>query len=430
LKLDTKNKGLLAQPYYSGFEIAHDTYQALSSASDGKIYYVLSSESLTKAGQLYSFDPETEKIEWLADLTEACGEGESNTIPQGKSHVPFFEKDGKLYFGTHIGVYEMIEDMERLPVNPMEGVDNYLGGHFLSWDMKNKVMDDLGIVPDGEGVLTMTMDTQRNQIYALTWPSGNFLHLDLNTNELKDCGPISEKGEAGIVGEDYRVLCRSLLVNSENGNVYYTTSDGNIFSYSPNNGAGPAKLDEVHMRRDFFGNYDPKVPGNMGYNWRRIFWHAKDNVAYGIHGNSNYLFKFDPKKAKIELLDRLSSLPSKRSGMYDQFSYGYLGFDLGPDNETVFYLTGGPLSDRPSNDETKQIAKGAAKDLENLHLITYHLPTGTYTDHGPAFYEDGGIPTYVNAIAIDRYENVYTMARMQKPWGEIQDLVKIHYPKK
>jgi len=428
--LDTKNKGLLAQPYYSGFEIAHDTYQALSSASDGKIYYVLSSESLTKAGQLYSFDPETEKIEWLADLTEACGEGESNTIPQGKSHVPFFEKDGKLYFGTHIGVYEMIEDMERLPVNPMEGVDNYLGGHFLSWDMKNKVMDDLGIVPDGEGVLTMTMDTQRNQIYALTWPSGNFLHLDLNTNELKDCGPISEKGEAGIVGEDYRVLCRSLLVNSENGNVYYTTSDGNIFSYSPNNGAGPAKLDEVHMRRDFFGNYDPKVPGNMGYNWRRIFWHAKDNVAYGIHGNSNYLFKFDPKKAKIELLDRLSSLPSKRSGMYDQFSYGYLGFDLGPDNETVFYLTGGPLSDRPSNDETKQIAKGAAKDLENLHLITYHLPTGTYTDHGPAFYEDGGIPTYVNAIAIDRYENVYTMARMQKPWGEIQDLVKIHYPKK
>lgn len=430
MKLDTKNKGLLAQPYYSGFEIAHDTYQALSSASDGKIYYVLSSESLTKAGQLYSFDPETEKIEWLADLTEACGEGESNTIPQGKSHVPFFEKDGKLYFGTHIGVYEMIEDMERLPVNPMEGVDNYLGGHFLSWDMKNKVMDDLGIVPDGEGVLTMTMDTQRNQIYALTWPSGNFLHLDLNTNELKDCGPISEKGEAGIVGEDYRVLCRSLLVNSENGNVYYTTSDGNIFSYSPNNGAGPAKLDEVHMRRDFFGNYDPKVPGNMGYNWRRIFWHAKDNVAYGIHGNSNYLFKFDPKKAKIELLDRLSSLPSKRSGMYDQFSYGYLGFDLGPDNETLFYLTGGPLSDRPSNDGTKQIAKGAAKDLENLHLITYHLPTGTYTDHGPAFYEDGGIPTYVNAIAIDRYENVYTMARMQKPWGEIQDLVKIHYHKK
>tara|TARA_R110002050_G_scaffold74731_2_gene160000 strand:- start:2583 stop:3875 length:1293 start_codon:yes stop_codon:yes gene_type:complete len=430
LESNTKNKGLLAQPYYSGFEIAHDTYQALSSASDGKIYYVLSSESLTKAGQLYSLDPETDKIEWLADLSEACGEIDRNTIPQGKSHVPFFEKDGKLYFGTHIGVYEMIDDMERLPVNPMEGVENYLGGHFLSWDMENKVMEDLAIVPDGEGVLTMTMDTERNQIYALTWPSGNFLHLDLNTSDLKNFGPISEKGEAGVVGEDYRVLCRSILVSPENGNVYYTTSDGNIFCYSPNSMDGPAKLEDVNMRRDFFGSYDPKVPGNMGYNWRRIFWHDEDNVAYGIHGNSNYLFKFDPKNSKIELIERLSSLPSKRMGMYDQFSYGYLGFDLGPDKETLYYLTGGPLTDRPPNDGTKQIAKGAAKNLENLHLVTYHLSTNTYTDHGPAFYEDGSIPTYVNAIAIAKDANVFTMARMQKPWGEIQDLVKIHYPKK
>mgnify|MGYP003665614248 CR=1 FL=1 len=387
MESNTKNKGLLAQPYYSGFEIAHDTYQALSSASDGKIYYVLSSESLTKAGQLYSLDPETDKIEWLADLSEACGEIDSNTIPQGKSHVPFFEKDGKLYFGTHI-------------------------------------------VPDGEGVLTMTMDTERNQIYALTWPSGNFLHLHLNTSDLKNFGPISEKGEAGVVGEDYRVLCRSILVSPENGNVYYTTSDWNIFCYSPNSMDGPAKLEDVNMRRDFFGSYDPKVPGNMGYNWRRIFWHDEDNVAYGIHGNSNYLFKFDPKNSKIELIERLSSLPSKRMGMYDQFSYGYLGFDLGPDKETLYYLTGGPLTDRPPNDGTKQIAKGAAKNLENLHLVTYHLSTNTYTDHGPVFYEDGSIPTYVNAIAIDKDANVFTMARMQKPWGEIQDLVKIHYPKK
>ena len=428
LKSENKKEGLLAQAYYSGFELAHDTYQAMSCASDGKIYYVLSSESVTKAGQLYSFDPETEKIEWLADLSEACGEETSNTLPQGKSHVPFFEKDGKLFFGTHIGVYEMIDDMERLPVNPMNGVEPYLGGHFLSFDIKSKEVEDLGIVPDGEGDLTMTMDTKRNQIYALTWPTGNFLHFDLNTSKMKDFGPISEKGEAGIVGDDYRVLCRSLLVVPDTGDLFYTTSNGDIFCYNPENGEGPSKLQDVHMRRDYFGAYDPKVPGNMGYNWRRIFWHAEDNVAYGIHGNSNYLFKFDPKSAKIELIDRLSSLPSKKMGMFDQFSYGYLGFDLGPDNETLYYLTGGPISDRPPIDGTKKIAKGAAKELENLHLVTYHLPTGTYKDHGPAFYEDGGIPTYVNAIAIDKNKNVYTMARMQMPFGEIQDLVKIHYP--
>jgi hypothetical protein len=429
LKLKSKNKGLLAQPFYSGFELAHDTYQALSTASDGKVYYVLSSESLEKGAQLCSFDPEHQKIEWLADLTTACGEGESKAIPQGKSHVPFFEKEGKLYFGTHVGVYEMIQGMERLPVNPPEGIGIYPGGHFLRWDINNKVMEDLGTVPGGEGVLTMTMDTRRNQIYAITWPYGNFLHLDLDNNKLRSFGPISEKGEAGIVGRDYRVLCRSVLVDPQNGMVYYTTSEGDIYSYSPYNGDSPVKLEDVNMRRDYFGKYDPKLPGDMGYNWRRIFWHDEENVAYGIHGNSNYLFRFDPKNSKLELLDRLSSLPSKRSGMFDQFSYGYLGFDLGPDKETLFYLTGGPLDDKPSTEENKRIAKGAAKDLEHLHLITYHLPTGAYKDHGPAFYPDGEIPTYVNAIAIDNEENVYTLARIQKPWGEIQDLVKIHYPK-
>ncbi len=46
---------------------------------------------------------------------------------------------------------------------------------------------------------------------------------------------------------------------------------------------------------------------------------------------------------RVELLDRLTSVPSKLSGMFDQFSYGYLGFTLGPDGHTIYYLTGGPI---------------------------------------------------------------------------------------
>ncbi len=34
---------LTGQTYFSGFEDAHDTYNAISPASDGRIYYVLSS---------------------------------------------------------------------------------------------------------------------------------------------------------------------------------------------------------------------------------------------------------------------------------------------------------------------------------------------------------------------------------------------------
>jgi hypothetical protein len=112
--------------------------------------------------------------------------------------------------------------------------------------------------------------------------------------------------------------------------------------------------------------------------------------------------------------------------MFDQFSYGYLGFQLGPDQETVYYLTGGPIYiDGKRVKGTDQIAKGAAKGLENLHLVTYHLPTHTYKDHGPIFYADGNRPTYVNSIAIGADESVYTLARFDHQGHEIQDLIKI-----
>ena len=46
---------------------------------------------------------------------------------------------------------------------------------------------------------------------------------------------------------------------------------------------------------------------------------------------------------RMEVLERLTSVPSKLTGMGDQFSYGYLGFKLGPDGRTIYYLTGGPI---------------------------------------------------------------------------------------
>jgi hypothetical protein len=35
------------------------------------------------------------------------------------------------------------------------------------------------------------------------------------------------------------------------------------------------------------------------------------------------------------VLGRITSEPSQRAGMFDQFSYGYLGFALGPDGDTL-----------------------------------------------------------------------------------------------
>jgi len=167
----------------------------------------------------------------------------------------------------------------------------------------------------------------------------------------------------------------------------------------------------------------------MGYNWRRIVWHPESEAAYGVHGNSGYLFRFDPREPKIEIVDRITSEPSQKSGMFDLFSYGYLGFELGPDLQTLYYLTGGPVYIEGKRVAGKEkIEMGAARGLENLHLITYNIPNQQYIDHGPVFYKDGDRPTYVNSIAIGKYGNVYTLGRFAHKGKIIEDLVKIPDP--
>lgn len=419
---------LIATKYYSGFGKAHDTYHAISAASDGKIYYVLSSESIDQGGQMYVYDPGTDTTKFMADLTDICGEKNQKAVPQGKSHVSFYESKGKLYFATHIGYYELIDDMERLPENVPPGYKLYPGGHFLSYDLGRGKFKDLATAPYGEGILAMTMDEEREQIYAISWPKGHFLHYDIDKDTLKDLGQISANGEAGIPGADYRVLCRSLFVDPRDGAVYFSTAEGDIYFYTPGT-TGIQKVEGVDLRLDYLGQYDPTRPGSMGYNWRKIFWYPAEEVAYGVHGNSGYLFRFDPRGRRIELVERITSEPSRRSGMYDQFSYGYLGFQLGPDGETIYYLTGGPIYvDGQRIKGKSQIAKGAAKGLENLHLITYHISTRRYQDHGPVFYADGSRPTYVNSIAVAGDGHVYTLARFEYDGKTIQDLVKIPDP--
>lgn len=419
---------LLAKYYYSGFDLANNSYNSISAASDGKIYYVLSSKSIDEGGRMYSYDPVTDQIKFLADLTEICGEKGQKTLPQGKCHCELYERKGKLYFSTHGGYYEIIDGMERVPINLPEGYKDYPGGHFLTYDLSTGEFEDLGIPKEGEGIVTMTMDTIRNQIYAITWPKGYFIHYDLNTKNIEDLGQISHEGEAGRLGDDYRVLCRSLLINYSDGMVYYSTGDGDIFNYNPGK-KEIKKLENVNLRIDYFGKYDPTRPGSMSYNWRRIFWYAPEGVAYGVHGNSGYLFRFDPTTPQIELVERITSESSKKCGMFDQFSYGYLGYELGPDGKTIYYLTGGPIyTDGRRIEGQKEIGLGGARGLENLHLITFNIPEKKYTDHGAIFYEDGQRPTWVNSIAIGNDGYVYTLALFEYNKKLIQDLTKITDP--
>ena len=417
---------LEARIYNSGFDLAHDSYNGIGTASNGKIYYVLSSQDINTGAQVYSYDPAADKIQPLGDLTEACGEKGLKAIPQNKSHVGFWESSGKLYFASHIGYYTIKNGMETFG-EPPAGYGPYLGGHFLSVDMTTGQFENLVTAPHHEGIIAMAMDPARGRLYGLTWPTGYFIRYDLAKKDLKDFGRVSDLGES-VRGPHYRTLCRSLVVDPADGSVYFSTAEGTILRYRYDQDALETVQGE-DLKKDYFGVYDPASPGTMGYNWRQTVWYAPGKMVYGVHGNSGYLFRFDPRGPRVEVLDRITSEPSKRSGMFDEFSYGYLGFTLGPDHETLYYLTGGPIyRDGKRVTGKASTAKGEAKGEEDLHLITYNIPAAKYVDHGAIFFADGSRPAYVNSIAVGKDGAVYFLSRVTQEGKERTDLVKIPAP--
>ena len=419
---------ITAHAYNSQFPLSHDAYNAISAASDGRIYYVLSTESVDVGGQMFSFNPATRTIEHLGDLTEAAGEKGSKAIPQGKSHVSFREANGKLFFATHVGYYAIRDGMEVMGAPP-PGYKPYPGGHFLSFDMTTHQFENYAIAPEGEGIITMNMDERRNRLYGITWPTGYFIRYDLSTKELKNLGPIADKGENGK-GKTFQTVCRSLAVDGQDGSVYFTNSKGTIFRYRYEDDA-IAQVGGDNLVKDYFGLYDPHSPGHMGYNWRQTAWYEPGRAIYGVHGNSGYLFRFDPVGERVEVLDRITSEPSRRSGMFDQFSYGYLGFALAPDGRTLHYLTGGPVyRDGKRVTGLPTTAKGEAKGIEDLHLVTYDVLHPRAVDNGAIFLENGDRPAYVNSIAVGRDGTVYTLARVTENGTTRGDLISFAGPLK
>jgi hypothetical protein len=140
-----------------------------------------------------------------------------------------------------------------------------------------------------------------------------------------------------------------------------------------------------------------------------------------LHGTSGYLFRFDPRASKVEVIERITSEPSRRSGMNDAFAYGYLSFALGSDARTVYYLTTGPKQG-PAPEKPHSGAK------EDVRLVTYDIPTAKYQDHGAVFLADGQRPADIQSIAVAKDGSVYSLATFSRDGHRTADLIHIRIP--
>jgi len=400
---------LPAQLYDAGFHPGHGNFECLYQASDGNLYYMIASHVIEYPAQMYRFNPASETITHVADLGDVLGSRQTREVPQGKGHVNFHEHQGKLYTATHVGFYKHPtgeDDFVEL-LGTVEGYAPYPGGYFLSYDLSTGRFEALAKAPEKEGIITMILDKDRERLYGLTWPGGLFLYYDLPTRTLKNLGPVFGKGEAGDFKRgEWKLICRNFALDPRDGNLYWTRAKGELLRYRFEQDTIDIP-DGCDFKNPDFG---PLSDHSL---WRSIVWSDKEQAFYGVHYKANYLFRFDSRALRVEPIVSIGAEPYNDPSMWTEdylpfriyhWYWSTLAFKLGPDGETLYYLASGPA---PADGENYQATS-------TTRLITYHIPTGTYRDHGTARLPDGRYPSDPQCIEVAGGK-VYCVQKVEIP---------------
>jgi hypothetical protein len=309
----------------SEFELADSAFNAITRTPDGSIYYGLSSHRADLDARLVRLEHGDTRAAVVATMEEPGG-----AVAHGKLHVPPAEWDGALYFATHVGVYRRQGRIER-PATPA-GFAPYPGGRILRVGLPGGPVRDIARAPDGEGVIAMAVDDERGISWALTWPGGRLLNVDLRSGALANHGPVFGAGESGR-GRTWEQVGRDLAVDPRSGRVHWSRTDGEIGWMDVDGTRGV-----VTSRLEVDG-----VPTS----WRRVVWHPGRQQFVGITTNG-VLFTFDGEQITSgggvsgfaeAMADRSGPRKTER---HTRSAPATLAFHRDADRDEVHYLALGP----------------------------------------------------------------------------------------
>jgi hypothetical protein len=251
--------------------------RALAVSPEGLIYGATSG----KRSHLFVLNPQhgyVQPLGWLRGVTTV-------------HHALVVSRSGEVYLGGSIGVD-----------NGGEGYAGYGGGHL--WRYSPKAGDprpdqvnlecpvtDLGAVAAGEGIYTLAIDRQRDILYGLTYPTGQFFSYDIPKALVHIHGRVAERRIPGEKFEKDRALGRALVAD-RNGNVFASGESGFLFHFDRTSGS----LHKLAVTA-------PTVPGREPYN--RVDAWTPDNNGNIYGGTSDgYLFRLNPETLALENLGK------------------------------------------------------------------------------------------------------------------------------
>lgn len=374
----SKEKKAVVQHYYfPGNHREESMWSALYGAKSGKIYVGLCTHA--EAAHFYEFDPETQTMRHIVDLTELHGERGQGINTNGKIHVRMGEDaEGNIYFGS------LNEDTGPECIDP----SSYLGAFWYRYKPKEDKVEVLGRISRHFGLLGMVMDPVYMRLYGLAEDGHLYMH-DIEGKATKDLGKVDDWD-----------ICRTIFSDDE-GNVYGSFPVAQIWKYD-------VKKDQVLDLPNIRLQYDNRVlPRTMSKPmidrkviWRVIEWDPQEKVAYGIIGGNSMLFRYDVHKGEegeIQYLVPLTAPQYWNEENVRQIPFATLTLTIAGNGKIYFAPTASGSFDYIGNswdvkDEEEFQAKLAGGYFPPVsYLISYDKESKTRESLGLMVTEEGNL---------------------------------------
>ncbi len=380
-------------------------WEGIVADPDGRVWFSVSTHSGTQHAQVFRYDPQTDRLDHVADLGQACGEKLTGNPPQDKIHGQMFVDGELIYAGTCEG--------HAILGNP------YRGGYWLSIDRQTGKIANLVSRPAAngllcslseDGLLAVAYDPWRRLLYGHTNRKGWLLSLDPRTGEERLLGvPWQDVIDAWKndprPDKPKEIWPRGLtMMIAPDGKVYGAKPPGCTFwCYDPGSGQ-IANLDVAVELPAAVAAGDPAASER----WQRsalhlTLWDEQDQCFYCIRSHDEMLCRFIPpagdQPGRLEAIQPFGLANHRFGQRHPSCTLVRVG-------NTFYY--------------TPYTGWGGI-----THLQSYNLETGTFVDHGPIIVEGDRRVNECHALAAGPDGKLYLVAFVYSiagqdpvnPWG-------------